>query len=261
MISSSDTEKAVTTIPAVAKALDILEYIAQRESAASAKDIATDLDIPVATVYRTIKYLCWRNYLKETNNGDGRYILGSQIISLAHQLTLQRDLIHLAKPFMRELAAKSNQTAQLGILQNHQVMYIEQALPTQPVNIIAALRTGIPVNVSASGKVLVAHLPEGERRAFLSQATLAPNTPDSIVNLEQFEQELRQVVAQGYGLDREEFARGIGCIAAPILDYRGHVGAAIGITGHINDYLDPEHIQKLIQLVMGAAEKISNSLR
>lgn len=261
MASNNSTEKTVTIIPAVAKALDVLEYIARREVAASAKDIATDLDIPIATVYRTVKYLCWRNYLKETDTGDGRYLLGSQIIVLANQMTLQRDLIHLAKPFMRELAAKSGQTAQLGILQDYQVMYIDQALPARPVNIIAALRTGIPVNVSASGKVLVAHLPENERRAFLRQASLAKNTPKTIVDLEAFEQELQQVIAQGYGLDREEFARGIGCIAAPIRDYRDQVNAAIGITGPISAYLDPDHLQELIRLVKKTAEQISESLK
>ncbi|MCA9911642.1 MAG: IclR family transcriptional regulator, partial [Anaerolineae bacterium] len=218
------------------------------------------LDIPIATVYRTVKYLCTRNYLKENAAADGRYFLGSQLSILAHQATGHRDLIYLAKPFMRELAIKSGQTAQLGILQDYQVVYIEQALPARPVNIIAALRTGVPVNVSASGKVLVANLPESERDQFLSQAQLARQTPESIVEIASFEQELQRVLQQGYGADCEEFARGIGCVAAPIRDHRQQVIAAIGITGHISEYLHQDRLQILINLVTNAAAQISDSL-
>ncbi len=260
MVQANGTEKTAPVIPAVEKALDILEYVAQRETAASAKDIATELDIPIATVYRTVKYLCLRNYLKEDAAADGRYFLGSQLAILAHQASGHRDLVYLAKPHMRELAIKSGQTAQLGILQDYQVVYIEQALPARPVNIIAALRTGIPVNVSASGKVLVAHLSESERDLFLSNASLARQTPESIVEIEPFEQELQRVLQQGYGVDCEEFARGIGCVAAPIRDHRQQVIAAIGITGHISEYLNQDRLQILIDLVTNAAAQISESL-
>jgi DNA-binding IclR family transcriptional regulator len=260
MAPANSSEKTVPAIPAVEKALDILEYVAHRETAASVKDIETDLGIPIATVYRTVKYLCLRNYLKENSDGDGRYFLGSQLALLAHQSTIQRDLMHVAKPHMRELAAKSGQTAQLGVLQDYQVMYIEQALPSRAVNIIAALRTGIPVNVSASGKVLVAHLSDSERESFLEHAQLARHTPESIVDIDLFKEELTRVHQQGYGLDCEEFARGIGCVAAPIRDHRQQVIAAIGITGHVNDYLASDNLERLIRLVTTAAAQISESL-
>jgi DNA-binding IclR family transcriptional regulator len=257
---TKDTEKTVQVIPAVEKALDILEYVARRESAVTVKELSTDLGLPVATAYRTVNYLCQRNYLKESSIADGRYVLGSQVMMLAQQSTIQRDLIHLARPLMRELATRSGQTAQLGVLQDYSVIYIEQALPARPVNIMAALRTSIPVNVSASGKILVAHLPETERQSFLEQAQLARHTPESIVEFDRFQDELEQVHVRGYALDREEYARGIGCVAAPIRDHHGYTIAAIGITGHISDYLDVQHVDQLIQWVKDCAANISECL-
>lgn len=255
-----DAEGSVTVVPALEKALDILEYIAQRGTYVTVKEVSNGLGIPLATAYRTIKYLWSRKYLQTKSEAGGEYYLGPQLLYLAHLITKQFDLISIAKPVMNELAAKSGQTAQLGVLQDFGVVYIEQALPAKPVNIIAALRTVIPVNVSASGKVLVAHLPAGEQDFFLKNAHLPPQTENSIVDIDEFKQELQKVKEQGYALDHEEYARGIGCAAAPIQDCTGQTIAAIGITGPIVDYIDARKLEHLVQLVKRAAAKISQEL-
>jgi DNA-binding IclR family transcriptional regulator len=252
--------KPATVVPALEKALDILEYIAQSGTSVPAKELSTNLMIPHATVYRTVKYLCSRGYLKQDQQDEGEYSLGPQLLHLAHALSRQFDLLTAAGPIIRELAAKSTQTAQIGILQDLGVMYIDQALPTKPVNIIAALRTVIPVNVSASGKVLVAHLPLREQEYFLEHCRLAAQTPKSVVDIPLFRQELQKVRDQGYALDSEEYARGIGCAAAPIWDYKGQVIAAIGVTGPIADYTDETRLQRLIQLVKEASEELTSSI-
>lgn len=252
--------KPVVVVPALEKALDILEYIAQSGTSVTAKELSTELRIPHASVYRTVKYLCNRGYLKQDQQDEGQYSLGPQLLHLAHALSKQFDLLTAAGPIIRELAAKSIQTAQIGILQDLGVMYIDQALPIKPVNIIAALRTIIPVNVSASGKVLVAHLPQREREYFLEHCTLAAQTPRSVVEVSLFRQELQKVRDQGYALDFEEYARGIGCAAAPIWNYKGQVIAAIGVTGPIADYVDEARLKRLIRLVKEAAEELTSNI-
>lgn len=249
-----------TIVPALEKALDILEYIGQRGAPVMIKEISVDLGIPSATAYRTVKYLCSRKYLKESLPAEGGYVLGPQFLYLAHLISLQLNLTTEAEPVMRDLAAKSGQTTQLGILQDFGVTYIEQRLPATPVNIIASLRTVIPVNISACGKVLAAYLPPSEQTHFLNNARLVAQTPGSIVDPAQFRQELTRVKGSGYALDREEYARGIGCAAAPIYDHRGQVVAAIGITGPIADYSNPDKLEQLIQLVKDAAAEISRNL-
>jgi DNA-binding IclR family transcriptional regulator len=254
------TEKKVQVVPALEKALDILEYIAERGDFVSTKEISAELGIPIATTYRTVNYLCNRNYLRENPDLEGNgYSLGAQIQILADHITRQFDLISVALPSMRRLAAQSEQTVQLGILQEHQVIYIEQVLPAKPVNIIAALRTGIAVNVSASGKVLVAHLPPQEQNDFLEKAELEPRTKRSITAIEQFRDELLQVKKQGYATDNEEFARGIGCVAVPIRNSRGQVIAAIGITGHSAEYTG-NNWRNTSQLVRDAGRAISSNI-
>lgn len=254
-MSTANNSVKSPAVPALEKALDILEYVAQQGAPAVVKQIATNLDLPLATTYRIVKYLCSRGYL--TGEAEGEYSLGPQFLYLAQVMTGQFDLISQAKPIMNALAAQTGQTAQLGILQDSGVVYIEQAFPSKPVNIVAALRTVIPINLSASGKVLVAYLNPQEQAYFLQTAPLVMQTRRSIVDREAFQAELLAVRQQGYALDQEEYARGIGCAAAPIWDYKNQAIAAIGITGHIKDYNDPENLAQVIAHVMDAARAIS----
>jgi DNA-binding IclR family transcriptional regulator len=253
-------KSAVTIVPAVERALNVLEYLARQNSSVTLKNISTYLEIPSVTTYRLVRFLSSRGYIREDSQTEGEYRLGFKILDLAYLLSKQQDLNAAAKPVMKELSEKTGQTTQLGILRGYGVIYIEQVLPMKPVNIVAGLRTLMPVNVSASGKVLVAFLPNEEQDAFLQNAELPPQTLQSITDIRMFKQELIKVKENGYAMDNEEYARGIACLAAPIMDHSGNVKAAIGTTGHITAYTDKGNFLRLSQDVVSAAVKISESI-
>jgi IclR family pca regulon transcriptional regulator len=83
---------------------------------------------------------------------------------------------------------------------------------------------------TAIGKVLLAHLPEAELKAFLQASDLRALPPKTITAGPILEQELERVRKSGYAFDDEEFAQGIRCLAAPVRNFTGHVVAAIGIS-------------------------------
>ncbi len=85
-------------MPALEKALDILEYVAQHGTPITVKQIALNLELPLATTYRIVKYLCSRGYLR--GETEGEYSLGPQFLYLAQVVTGQFDLISQAKPIM-----------------------------------------------------------------------------------------------------------------------------------------------------------------
>jgi DNA-binding IclR family transcriptional regulator len=247
-------------VPAVQRALDIFEYLGNQNKPMTLKEISIYLQIPSVSTFRIVKYLCSRGYLKEDSNVQGRYSLGFQLLHLAHLMSKCFDLSNIGIESMRKLAEESGQTAQLAVLQENGVMYINQILPQKPVNIIAALRTVLSVNISASGKVLVAYLEAKEQEEFLKKIELERRTPNSIFEKEQFYKELQAVREKGFGFDNEEYARGIGCLAAPIFDYTGKNVAAVGITGQISDYQDETNLKYLKRLVLATAQEISASM-
>lgn len=223
-------------VPAVEKTLDILEYLSKNKSV-TLKNISQNLNIPIASAFRIVKHLCQRGYIVEEQRTSLKYSLGNKIYSIYSGYLSQPDLLQKAKPFLNELSEKCGQTSQLAILKPDGIMYIDQSLPSVPVSIIAPLHTILPINISAAGKVLVADLDLEEREIFVKRTILEEKTSKSIVNIEAFLLELQNVNKCGVGSDYEEFAVGIGCLAAPVYDYTNKAIAAVGITGHIHDYI------------------------
>jgi DNA-binding IclR family transcriptional regulator len=245
-------------VPAVTRAFDILEYLQIRNGAVSLNELSTALEIPRASAFRIVKTLMTRGYVAQPKH-DGLYVLGASFLALGSRSLIRSNLSEIANPFMYELAAVTGQTIQLGVLFEYQVIYVEQ------IRVAVSLTFAVPtfqpyaVNLSAGGKVLVAFMDDDRKSKFFENATLARNTPKSIVDKAEFARELEKVKKQGYAVDDEEFAQGVRCVAAPVFDGQGRNVASIGVTGHILEVTDLK-IEQLIKQTVSMAKRLSFAL-
>jgi IclR family acetate operon transcriptional repressor len=60
-------------------------------------------------------------------------------------------------------------------------------------------------------------------------------------------------------VDDEEEEEGMSCVGAPIRDHRGRVIAALSLTG-LSPSFAPRRIESLIEMIKGAATRISANL-
>jgi len=70
---------------------------------------------------------------------------------------------------------------------------------------------------------------------------------------------MKQVRERGYATNLGEFRPNVAGIAAPVIDPRGKVVAAVGIAGPL-DRLRPARIRQLAPAVIDAARAISGAL-
>ena len=244
-------------VPALDKALNIMEYLSKQDDSVTLKKIADFLDIPISTAFRIVKTLVARGYLVELHNGCLTYAMGEKVQQLAYQYNQGLSINSVAKPVMQTLSQQTEQTSQLAIMSGNQIVYVEQVLPKAPISIVAPQHIPIAVNISAGGKAILASMPEKFILQYLETAELAKKTAHSIIAHSALLKELKITTARGYALDYEEFALGVGCIACPIMDYNKSCIGAIGITGHISHYNSPQTLHNLIALVQKAAADIS----
>lgn len=94
-------------VPALERALDILEMIAKSEPLPFGK-IAKELELPTASAARILKVLCARHYLQKTT--DGRYECGESIVSLLPTANQTHQLRQVAMPFLERLHVQTGQT-------------------------------------------------------------------------------------------------------------------------------------------------------
>lgn len=123
-------------VPAVNRALNILEFVAKAREPVSIKQVAQSLELPNTTAFRIVKQLSIRGYLEESESQPGCYHLGLQLLTLSNGMTYINNLRQVCHAELDHLAIESHQAVQMGILKGNHVTYIEQILPPNPVLIL-----------------------------------------------------------------------------------------------------------------------------
>ncbi|HHY94596.1 MAG TPA: IclR family transcriptional regulator, partial [Firmicutes bacterium] len=116
-----------------------------------------------------------------------------------------------------------------------------------------------PVHATALGKCLVAWLPPEEIEEIISSRGLAPRTPVTLTDPEEFRRYLARVREQGYAFDAEESAAGICCLGAPVRDVGGRVVAAVSITASTSE-MDTGGLVRLVPALLDTARRMSMRL-
>lgn len=253
------TDRNPPLVPAVHRALNVLEYVAQNRESVCVKDVAEALDLPSTTAFRLVKQLLVRGYLEEEESRPGYYRLGLQLLALTNGMTAINDLRQIAHAELDRLAVESRQAVQLGVLRGNSIAYIEQILPPNPVIIYTTPYSILPLNISASGKVLAAYSSPDSLKRLLSGVRFSKQTPKTIDSVEAFVAHLTLVLRDGFAVDDEEFALGIGCLAAPVFNHEMRCVAAVGVTGGIHDYRGDSR-RVLADMLLRSARAISLKL-
>ena len=249
-----------SVVPALERALNIIEYIAAHSEPVTLKQITTDLSIPSASAFRLIKNLVSRGYVSENSGAHMTYSLCSKFMSIASAYVRNSSLHLAAKPVMLSLASQLGQTVQLGIWKNGVLIYIDQAFSSAPLSVTAPLYEPVSINTSASAKITLPLLPEEERTNAINACDFRRLTGNTITDKTVFMEEVRKSHEQGYGFDNEEFAVGIGCLAVPIYDNVKNCIGSLGITGSIQAYQKEDMFQHMLSVLREASSRITQNL-
>ncbi|MBB4688663.1 IclR family transcriptional regulator [Amycolatopsis jiangsuensis] len=149
------------------KVLQLLLSFTERRWEASVAELAEEIGSPVATTYRYVQLLKELHLLEEARSG--RYHVTSRVMPLARAARLANDLARIARPAMEEAAHELGETI---LLFQH---FGELAVCADRVECDRAMRFtfqpghSIPLGVGATGKMLLALLPDGEREQHVAR--------------------------------------------------------------------------------------------
>lgn len=247
-----------TMIQSLQRGLAILELVAKEGSGVTMAEISRRIGLHTSTTFHLLRTLTNLGYLAQ--DGTSReYRLGSKVFHLAASAWTEVQLLNMSSPLLAEMAKETGETSHLAVFEQAEVIVIDKINGSSPVGVTERVGYPRPAHCTAIGKVLLAHLPESELRAFLDTAELEPLTPRTITSVPVLEQELGRVKAQGYAFDDEEFAQGIRCLAAPVRNFTGHVVAAIGISGPLWR-ISLDRVAQLTEFVKAAGLRLSQQL-
>ncbi|GIH22321.1 transcriptional regulator [Acrocarpospora phusangensis] len=247
------------TVPAVSRALDILELFLGGETL-SAPQIAERLGLPRTTVHELVTTLTERSYLIGVPGQPTRYRLGMRLFQLGNVFADQLDLSQEALLVAREVAAACDETVHVAVLDGTDVVYITKVDSTHPVRMVSAVGRRLPAHCTGVGKMLLAGLtPEAFEARFPADRTLSAMTPDSITSPARLWSHLTEIRARGLSYDNCESNESVCCVAAPVYDQTGTMVAAMSVSVPILRW-DSARREEWGELVARGAHTLSDRL-
>ena len=186
------------------------------------------------------------------------YLLGPKILNWAARAWHQTDLQQVVGGELEALADATGHNCALAIRHGDSALYIK-SVGSYRVRYGSHAGDHTPLHCTAVGKVLLAFMPDEERRKLMPRLHLDRYTERTITDPEAFAREINRVRTDGYGCaDREEFPRVCG-IAAPIFDFQSRLAAAICIWSVV-ERGNKESLLAQVPLLQDTTRRISTRL-
>ncbi|MCP5072411.1 MAG: IclR family transcriptional regulator [Rhodobacteraceae bacterium] len=219
----------VSTVQALDRGLLVLEALADLHKA-NLSDLSQHVEMPPSSVHRILATLQKHSFvdfepaLQEWAVGIGAFRIGSAFLA-------RSNLIETSQKIMRALMEETGETANLGIADCGDIVFISQVETHNPIRAFFRSGTKSPMHASGIGKAMLAHMPERVVLAILESSGQPEFTPHTLTNASTLLGNLEMVSTCGYALDNEERYLGMRCIASPIFNARGEVVAGLSVSG------------------------------
>lgn len=238
-------------IPNLGKACDVLEFISDTTHGYSLKEISDQLNIPRTTALRITQTLLQADYLAKKDNNS--FVLGSAVVQLGVKALDSIDIRGYARPILHQLTNETGESTHLAMLNGTKSMLVEVCDSPHPLRIAARPGTLVDLHCSATGKIFLAYCID-DPAAFCAQLELTAHTPNTHVTVEQVLAGIEETRKNGYAMDEIEYAPGVRCIGAPVINAFGKVVDAIGLTASTASFTKGKIPSMAIKIKTAAGE-------
>lgn len=212
---------------ALDRILQIIDFLQQNDAPATAYEIAREVGAPLSTIYTLVDDLVRKELLDRKE--DGQLWLGPRLYHYGLTYFRHVDLLTTANQEMADLAVASGETVQICGRDGEMMVVLGMVDGPDHFQVASQVGSRTPLNWSASGRLLVGHLPEEERRALFLRATRPSPTGRAETDIEVLTTTSRQAFEARLSIQAGESAYAIACIAAPIIDQNRNCRATISI--------------------------------
>jgi DNA-binding IclR family transcriptional regulator len=245
-------------VPAARQAMGILSFLATRPGPVGATTIARELDLPRSTTYHLLAELLHADFVVHLPE-ERAYGLGVAAFEIGSAYLRHDPLERLARPLLARLVEQTSETAQLGILQGNETVYLLKEQPSSPLTLITDVGVRLPAHLTASGRAMLAHLPAAQVRAlFPSAAAFTTRTGAGPTSLRELRETIRLEKQQGYAEEHGLVTAGYSSVAACVYDHGSRPTAAVALT--FSSDVDPRRRARLGTAVVAAADALTGRI-
>jgi DNA-binding IclR family transcriptional regulator len=244
-------------VPAVSRALMLLDRLAARREPMTLARLAMDLALPKSSVHGLCCTLMSFGYLRRQD--DGAYLIGPRVMGLAEAFIAGTNVAREFNALWSDAAIATDETILLSVLSGSEVVYVAARNGVRPLGLAFNVGMRLPAHLAATGKAMLAfHQPDFVRQLFPSEPlpTLSGKGPRTLAALQR---ELATIRKRGWSVDDETVREGVYSMGAPVFDAAGQPVAAIGVC-ITRALVDTDHGERQRQAVLNAARLLSQRL-
>ncbi|MBM7344946.1 IclR family transcriptional regulator [Pantoea coffeiphila] len=217
--------KSVDSVPALRRAVTILDLVAAASGSLSAADITRQLALPKSTAHGQINVLTELGLLVRT--AEGTYRLGPHLMHWADSFLSQMDFVSLFRDYFAADSELDGYTITLTVLDRDEVVYVSCRNTDQPLGHSFRIGKRLPAPFTATGKVLLSELEYDELERIFADRFPAPLTASSVSNLAELQAEFPGIRERGFSIDNGQIHEAMTCVGSAIYDHTGKVVAGI----------------------------------
>lgn len=245
-------------VKSLVKACRLLSDLATSGEPEPLHILARRQSLPASTAFRLLETLCQEGLVEQMP--DRRYRVGVLAFGLARVAQATRSVMKAAEPVMASLAGDVGESVSLVLFTGTAAHYVRCIESPRTLRMVPPqLGTRLPLHCTASGKLLLASLPEEQCHRIVERLPLIASTPFTLTDPERLLAEVVRVREQGYAVDEQEFEEGLICLAAPVHDARDGTVAGLSVSGHVSR-LTGEARETVLAALRQAASDLSAEL-
>lgn len=250
----------VRLIQSVDRALLLMETLAGQDKPVLLSELAQAVELNVSTCHHLLATLVARGYVLHAGRGRG-YTLGTKLRELSDMTNRELDLVDFVQADLQRLNADLRESVQMAVMRGTSLITQMRYGSMMPTHIepdeVKKMRAA---HATATGKAILAWLPEAEMARVVSENGLSAFTENTITTISGLIEELRLVRRSGFSIDEEELQENVICYGAALRDGSGRVIGSISCSIP-KTRATPEYRSHIARSVVRCAQELSNRLR
>jgi len=254
-MASEPNTRADVPVKATRVSFDVVETL-QELDGAGVTEVAEHLGLPRSTAHDHLRTL---EELELVVNEDGTYRAGTRFLEFGGYVRRGMKVFEVAKPELKKLAEQTGEHTNLMVEEHGRGVFLYKTEGENAVKLDTYNGYRVPLQTTALGKAIMAHMPEERVRDILERHGMPAVTDRTVTDEDVLFEQLEEVRERGYAVDVEERVLGMRCIAAPILNDSEVLGA-ISVSGPKNRMQGDRFEEEIPSQVLRTANVIEVNL-
>ena len=239
----------------------ILQELVESDKKLGMNELAERLGFSASVTHRLLRALAEENILSFEAESK-LYGIGAEFLRLAAVATNSSQILSVARRVMQELVRIADEAVCLNLFDEKKGMFtvlaVEQS--SQALQYVVDVGKLHPLNAGASGKSILAFLPDTKVERILQRHSPTRVTGSTVTDLKALMSQLGDIRDRGFAVSFGERLEGAVGIACPVFDAAGQVCGSLQFTIPEHRF-EPDDVNRLSELLRNHARRLQGFVR